>query len=89
MRAKACLIAATLIFFGIMGWTGYGQRQRPSQPGWEYKVVYLPGARNMTESALNELGSQGWELVTFQPFNREGVTIGAANYYFKREKRER
>ena len=87
MRTKVWftgIIAAVL--FGVVGWTGYGQRQsqRAPQTVWEYRVVYVPGVRNTSEKAMNELGAQGWELVTFQAINNEGGTIGAGNYFFKR-----
>jgi hypothetical protein len=86
MKTKMWLIATVaLVLFGLVGWTGYGQRpQRAAQVTWEYRVVYVPGVRNMSEKAMNELGAQGWELVTFQAINNEGVTIGAGNYFFKR-----
>ena len=74
-----------VLLFGLVGWTGFGQRnERASRTTWEYKVQYVPGVRNMSESTMNQLGSQGWELVTFQAINNEGGTIGAGNYFFKR-----
>ena len=87
MRTKvwlAGIVAAVL--FGLVGWTGYGQRTQPRalRTIWEYRVVYVPGVRNMSEKAMNDLGAQGWELVTFQAINNEGGTIGAGNYFFKR-----
>lgn len=80
------ILLATVLLLTVVGWTSYGQRQRATQTNWEYKVVFAPGARAMTEKMLNDLGAQGWELVTFQQINQEGVTIGAGNYYFKRVK---
>jgi hypothetical protein len=80
------IILATVLLLTAIGWTSYGQRQRAAATNWEYKVVYSPGERSMTERKLNELGSQGWELVACQQINQEGVTIGAGNYYFKRAK---
>jgi hypothetical protein len=44
---------------------------------WEYKVVRLTGG-TLTEEALNNLGAQGWELVTF--------TERDNSYIFKRPK---
>jgi hypothetical protein len=87
MKTKLWLAAiAIAVLFGVVGWTGYGQR--PPQPvartTWEYKVLYVPGVRNTSESVMNGLGSQGWELVTYQAINNEGGTIGAGNYFFKR-----
>lgn len=86
MRTKIWLIViSAALLFGLVGWTSFGQRpQRAPQTTWEYKVVYVPGIRNASEKAMNELGAQGWELVAFQAINNEGGTIGAGNYFFKR-----
>ena len=86
MKTKIRLIAiAAVVLFGLIGLTGYGQKQqRAPQANWEYKVLYVPGVRSMSEEAMNKLGSQGWELVTYQAINNEGGTIGAGNYFFKR-----
>lgn len=86
MKTKIRLIAVVaIVAFGLVGWTGYGQRpQRVAQTIWEYKVLYVPGVRTMSEKAMNDLGAQGWELVTYQAINNEGGTIGAGNYFFKR-----
>lgn len=86
MRTKVWftgIVAA--VVFGLVGWTGYGQKQqRAPRTIWEYKVLYVPGVRNMSEQTMNEHGAQGWELVTYQAINNEGGTIGAGNYFFKR-----
>lgn len=86
MRKKVLLVAfAAAVICGLLALTVYGQRPRtPARTTWEYKVVYVPGVRNMSEQTMNELGWQGWELVTFQAINNEGGTIGAGNYFFKR-----
>ena len=87
MRNKICVALILVAALSVFGWTVQGQRQRPSSPpAWEYKVVYVPGARKMAEETLNKMGEQGWELITFQQINQEGVTIGAGNFYFKRLK---
>ena len=79
------IVIVAAVLFGLVGWTSFGQRaQHAAQPAWEYKVVYVPGARNLSEKAMNEMGAQGWELITFQAINNEGGTIGAGNYFFKR-----
>ena len=88
MKTKIRLVGiAALVLCGLIVLTGFGQRsQRTTQTAWEYKVVYVPGNRNMSEKMMNEFGAQGWELVTFQAINNEGGTIGAGNYFFKRVK---
>jgi hypothetical protein len=93
MKTKIRLIAfVAMVLFGVVGWTGYGQRpqsQRAPVTTWEYKVLYVPGIRNMSEKMMNELGEKGWELVTYQAINNEGGTIGAGNYFFKRARESR
>jgi predicted negative regulator of RcsB-dependent stress response len=86
MKTKLWLIViAAVVLLGLVGWTGFEQRsQRAAQAAWEYKVIYVPGARNLSEEAMNKMGAQGWELITFQAINNEGGTIGAGNYFFKR-----
>jgi hypothetical protein len=77
MRAKLSwpiiLIALSILTFA--GWTVYGQKQSQPKVTWEYKVV-----SETDKIALNDLGAQGWELVT--------VEMGGAQevYYFKRAK---
>jgi len=52
---------------------------------WEYKIVYAKTKETMKKQVkqdqpvLNELGKQGWELVTVQ----------YSNYYFKRKIRNK
>ena len=86
MKTRIWFVAVVAaLLFGLVGWTGFGQKsQRTPQPVWEYRVVYSPGARNLSEGMLNKMGAEGWELVTFQSINLEGGTIGAGNYFFKR-----
>lgn len=52
---------------------------------WEYKLVQhdMSNESPLDESRLNELGKEGWELVTvfIQPDNK-------AHYYFKRPSAE-
>ena len=69
------LILAAVAFISLSGWAGYGQKQSPPRAAWEYKIV-----NESDKVSLNELGAQGWELVT--------VEMGGAQevYYFKRAK---
>lgn len=75
-RKNLSFILMALVILSLIGWTVYGQKQAtPAKVTWEYKVV------SETEKiSLNELGAQGWELVT--------VEMGGAQevYYFKRMK---
>ncbi|HEX8844115.1 MAG TPA: DUF4177 domain-containing protein [Pyrinomonadaceae bacterium] len=85
MKTRIWLVViVAVLLLGLVGWTASGQRQQRPAQTWEYKVVFAPGARTMSEKMMNDLGAQGWEFVAFQEVNREGGTIGAGNYFFKR-----
>lgn len=43
---------------------------------WEYAIVVIPNTRSEITSRLNELGAEGWELVTVDTDNMRA--------YFKR-----
>lgn len=77
MRMKTILvIAASLVLVVVLGFTF----KSPSPTVWEYKF-----SDRMSESRANELGSQGWEIVTVdsKPMMGGGA-IGT--YVFKRPK---
>lgn len=69
------LLAVVAVISSAGGWVGYGQKQSPPRVAWEYKIV-----NESDKVSLNDLGAQGWELVT--------VEMGGAQevYYFKRAK---
>jgi hypothetical protein len=55
--------------------------------GWEYKVVKLgPSTSNQSQALLNQLGSEGWDLVSFQPMN-ERAYPGEGTYTLKRPRK--
>lgn len=77
MKSKTnwAIVVLALGFMIIAGWTVYGQKQSAPRTVWEYKVV-----SETDKLSLNDMGAQGWELVT--------VEMGGAQevYYFKRVK---
>jgi hypothetical protein len=55
-----------------------------SSAGWEYKVVKLgPSSSNESEDLLNQLGGEGWDLVSFQPSSARAYP-GEGTYTLKR-----
>jgi hypothetical protein len=57
---------------------------RPDGTKWEYKTVNIgPSASLASETVLNELGADGWELIMFQPHG-ERAYPGEGTYYLKR-----
>jgi len=87
MRSRLVLIAilAVVTILGLIGWTGYGQKQQPSKNTWEYKTVYIGSPPYPPENWLTEAGSQGWELVLATTDIQSGNTT-AKTYFFKRAK---
>ena len=77
MKTKAnwVIILLAMSFMIFVGWTVYGQKQSAPRTVWEYKVI-----SETDKTSLNDMGAQGWELVT--------VEMGGAQevYYFKRVK---
>lgn len=70
---KKNLLIIVIAVLLLAGWT----MQKPS---WEYKTEYLP-----TDGKLNQLGSDGWELVAIGA-KGGGGTFNALAYVFKRSK---
>ena len=80
MRFKllSFLAAAGLALATFFGWTAYAQKSKAPNKTWEYKVVRMCP----DEKSLNELGAQGWELVSSEPTTR----FACPALYFKRAK---
>jgi hypothetical protein len=83
MNAKTSLLIAAAVLSLLFGWTIYAQKQNSTKVVWEYSVIfsynnaYLPGK-------LNELGNQGWEIVSV---TETATTDGrSATVYLKRAK---
>jgi Domain of unknown function (DUF4177) len=63
-----------------------GKTMDTSRPktSWEYKVVRLgPSSSNECEDLLNQLGKDGWDLVSFQPTSTRAYP-GEGTYTLKR-----
>ncbi len=77
MKSKSNWVVVVIAMGVLMiaALTVHGQKQSTPRVMWEYKVV-----SETDKISLNEMGAQGWELVT--------VEMGGAQevYYFKRVK---
>jgi hypothetical protein len=60
----------------LVGWSTFAQRKSQPKVTWEYKRA--GHASNTGEPELNQLGAQGWELVS--------VNEDATVFYLKRQK---
>lgn len=83
IKTQWLLVVIVTVFLCWIGWRT--QAQNSARDLWEYKVVSVlrPSTINM-----NELGVQGWELVTIRTEEETfGNSIKRTDYlYFKRKK---
>src|SRR5262245_51903646 len=76
MRTISISIIVPLIFFASMTADGQTTATYSTPEQWEYKITGC-----LTESELNKLGLQGWELVSVR-----GNEANCLNLFFKRPK---
>ena len=64
MKKRVLLSLVIVVLLCVVGWTSYAQRRGPERTVWEYKSIasYQIGFRG--DETLNQLGAQGWELVS-------------------------
>jgi hypothetical protein len=76
-----CAVAAVVF---LAGWSGYAQ-QSSAKDKWEYLIVHGQVSHFLTDQRLNELGAQGWELVSVT-FGCVGDASCYTSAYLKRAK---
>jgi hypothetical protein len=77
MRQRPILwVMGIIAAFAVFSWIGSREVRSEGRSVWEYKEVHSSAA------TLNELGAQGWELVTVTTPEHQSGAI----YYLKRPK---
>ncbi len=90
MKNKIYLsLAIIAVLLGSIGWTVSAQKTGSATQTWEYKVITVYGTNDLPPAnpdQLNQMGTQGWELVTILPeqSTRNGSQQRKAEYFFKR-----
>lgn len=82
---KAHWLVAVFVLVALC-WAGWSSRaQTSSRTAWEYRVVE---GYNYVAISLDDLGAQGWELITIESKEKPfGASRTITNYYyFKRPK---
>jgi hypothetical protein len=77
MKQKTYVVLLVIVLLCSIGWTGYSQQKRDSKTTWEFTSV-------SSEKEANELGAQGWDLVTVSTGVRDGNGNGIAVFHLKR-----
>lgn len=78
---KSVYLSLVIVLLCVTGWVGYSQRRSSARPAWEYKSVWAGQQGFRGDETLNELGAQGWELVSATTTESHGHS-----YTFKRPK---
>jgi hypothetical protein len=79
MKQQAYIVLVVIALLCAIGWTGHSQQKRESRTTWEFTTVY-------TEQEANNLGAQGWDLVTVRSDLdvREGTGNSRPTFHLKR-----
>jgi hypothetical protein len=84
------VFAAIVTILGAVLVRAQVDRPGPTYPLWEYRTELLrgAGAQDLPETALNEMGRQGWELtaLTRREVRVQDSMQTEAVYVFKRSK---
>jgi hypothetical protein len=83
MKLKIAALIISVALLITIGWTVNAQKQdspKATKVTWEYKIEFNP-----SESKLNELGAQGWEMTGVFVNSTDGNS-GSAVTYFKKAK---
>lgn len=85
MKQKLSVALGAVFLICFIGWTGYSQRTQTARNSWEYLLIQ-DDRYHQDESIrkINELGTQGWELVgvSDETVNEGNQTF--SRLYFKR-----
>jgi hypothetical protein len=89
IKTQWLLVGIVAVFLCWIGWRS--QAQSSAKESWEYMVIptVVSVKNNGKNVDLNELGAQGWELVTsgkVDQFIAGGVVSSSEHLYFKRKK---
>lgn len=87
IRSKIALVVAVVVVLCVVGWNS--KAQNSSGDDWEYKIVTVWGHPDLPDAnlkQLNDLGDEGWEMVTLESENlmRGNTRQTKRTYYFKR-----
>jgi hypothetical protein len=79
MKKGFYFVPAFVLLF-VLALAGYGQRQGQRKTSWEYLAVPSWDGKSQRPADLNQLGAQGWELVSVGSTDNSGNSL----LYFKR-----
>jgi hypothetical protein len=82
MKIKYSWLSALILMLCFLGLTIYGQKQTPARTTWEYKSLFSTSGD--LAYVLNDLGAQGWELVTIDMSTSDTNGLKGKTYYLKR-----
>ena len=81
MKSKVGILFTIVMVLCAICWVSYAQTAKPTTRIWEYRSEY-----NLNDEKLNELGAQGWELVSTAANCPKDSSSCYTNFYLKRAK---
>lgn len=84
MKPKYGWFAALILMLCCLGFTIRAQKETPVRSNWEYKSVFSTSAD--LAYVLNDLGSQGWELIAIDVTSTDNNGFKGKTYFLKRPK---
>lgn len=87
MKAKSSwlIVIVVIAVLFCFAWSSYAQKQSSPKVGWQYLTVHSLGSQPRNDAQLNELGTQGWELVSVA-VACQGEAVCYTTAYLKRPK---
>ena len=82
MKTKVLLGIGLALILCVLGLTGHARNQNEKPAVWEYKAVSSATKEFQGDKTFNELGAQGWELVTASG----GNDFSGVYFVFKRRR---
>lgn len=83
MKTKYAALVGVILVLCFLALTIQGQKRTAARTTWEYKSLF--SSSGDVAYVLNDLGGQGWELVTID-VNSNKNGLKGATYYLKRAK---
>ena len=85
MRQKLILTLAAFLMIGVLSWGAHSQNSKVTKTSWEYMLLGFVNS-DETQKKLNELGAQGWEVVTVSDHVFDQGNQTSSQFVLKRPK---
>jgi len=86
MKKIMLLVVLGVGLIGVVAAADTAPSPKATNPKWEYRVErYTPDTLTNKAAQLNNLGQDGWELVSVEEQQSNGSNVSYGLYYLKRQ----